>query len=111
MLRKLSPMLPGPSFRQPSEFAPKPALRFLRNNLAAVLLLSALVLGPCFWHQRIQAGDLGSHVYNAWLAQLVHEGRAPGVYLVWQWDNILFDLLLFYFAKAFGLAVAQRMAV
>ena len=81
------------------------------RNRVAVLAVSIFLLVPCFWHQRIEAGDLGSHVYNAWLAQLVHEGRAPGVYLVWQCDNILFDLLLFYFAKAFGLAVAQRMAV
>jgi hypothetical protein len=81
------------------------------RNRVVVLAVSILLLAPCFWHQRIEAGDLGSHVYNAWLAQLVHEGRAPGVYIVWQWDNILFDLLLFYSAKAFGLAMAQRMAV
>jgi len=80
-------------------------------NRAVVLAVSVLLLLPCFWHQRIEAGDLGSHVYNAWLAQLVQEGRAPGVYIVWQWDNILFDLLLFYSAKAFGLAVAQKMVV
>ena len=76
-----------------------------------VVTVSALLLVPCFWHQRIEAGDLGSHVYNTWLAQLVHEGRAPGVYIVWQWDNILFDLLLFYFAEVFGLAVAQKIVV
>jgi hypothetical protein len=81
------------------------------RNRVAVLAVSTLLLVPCFWHQRIEAGDLGSHVYNVWLAQLVHEGRAPGVYLVWQWDNILFDLLLFYSAKAFGLALAQRLVV
>src|SRR6516164_9965192 len=80
-------------------------------NRGVVLAVSVLLLLPCFWHQRIEAGDLGSHVYNAWLAQLVQQGRAPGVYIVWQSDNILFDLLLFYFAKAFGLVVAQKMVV
>jgi len=84
---------------------------FDRRNLIAAVAVSILLLVPCFWHQRIEAGDLGSHVYNAWLAQLVQEGKAPGIYLVWQWDNILFDLMLFYSAKAFGLALAQKIAV
>jgi hypothetical protein len=57
------------------------------------------------------AGDLGSHVYNAWLAQLVEQGKAPGVYIVTQWKNVLFDLMLFYFAKLFGLMIAEKIAV
>jgi len=77
----------------------------------SIFLVSILLLIPCFWHAHIEGGDLGSHLYNAWLAQLVQQGRAPGVYVVWQWDNILFDLLLFYFAKAFGFAAAEKIAV
>ena len=75
------------------------------------LLISLALLAPCFWHAHIEAGDLGSHVYNAWLAQLVQQGRAPGVYTVWQWDNILFDLMLSFFGKAFGLTAAEKIAV
>ena len=86
-------------------------LRFLTRNLLAVLLISILLLIPCYWHSHIEGGDLGSHVYNAWLAQLVQQGKAPGVYVVWQWDNILFDLMLFYLAKAFGFAAAEKIAV
>ena len=48
------------------------------------LPISILILIPIYWHRFLQAGDLGSHVYNAWLAQLVHQGKAPGVYIVWQ---------------------------
>ena len=77
----------------------------------ACLLISLLLVVPCFWHAHIEAGDLGSHVYNAWLAELVEQGRAPGVYTVWQWDNVLFDLLLLYFAKVFGFAAAEKIAV
>jgi hypothetical protein len=73
--------------------------------------ISFLLLIPCYWHRFIQAGDLGSHVYNAWLAQLVEQGKAPGVYVVWQWKNVLFDLILFYFAKVVGLAVGEKLAV
>jgi hypothetical protein len=75
------------------------------------LPVSILLLLPCYWHRYIQAGDLGSHVYNAWLAQLAEQGKAPGVYVVWQWKNVLFDLILFYLAKGLGLAVAEKLAV
>ncbi|HUN63478.1 MAG TPA: hypothetical protein VMU53_15885 [Candidatus Sulfotelmatobacter sp.] len=83
----------------------------LSLHLLVTLALSVLLLVPCFWHAHIEAGDLGSHVYNAWLAQLVHQGKAPGVYLIWQWDNILFDLLLSFFAKAFGFTLAEKFSV
>jgi hypothetical protein len=78
---------------------------------APYIVFSIVVLIPCYWHRYIQAGDLGSHVYNAWLAQLVEQGKAPGVYMVWQWQNVLFDLMLSYFAKIVGLAAAEKLAV
>jgi hypothetical protein len=80
-------------------------------NLSVSLLVSALLLIPCFWHTHIEAGDLGSHVYNAWLALLAEQGKAPGIYVVWQWNNVLFDLILFYSAKAFGFLAAEKIAV
>jgi hypothetical protein len=80
-------------------------------KLRPILLLSALLLIPVFWHHHIEAGDLGSHVYNAWLAQLVQKGTAPGVYSVWQWKNILFDLLLLSLSNLFGIAAAEKIAV
>ena len=75
------------------------------------ILLSALLLIPVFWHSHVEAGDLGSHVYNAWLAQLVQKGTAPGVYAVWQWHNVLFDLLLLSLSNLFGIHAAERIAV
>jgi hypothetical protein len=74
-------------------------------------LISAGLLIPCFWHRRIEAGDLGSHVYNAWLAQLIARGEAPGLYLARQWNNVLFDLLLLKAANLFGFAAAQKIVV
>jgi hypothetical protein len=76
-----------------------------------ILFLSALLLIPVFWHRHIEAGDLGSHVYNAWLAQLVQKGTAPGVYSVWQCKNILFDLLLLSLSNLFGIYAAEKIAV
>jgi predicted membrane protein len=69
-----------------------------------------LVLLPCFWQRRIQAGDLSSHLYNAWLAIETREGRAPGLELTRQWTNILFDLLLEGLLRAAGAEAAQRIA-
>ncbi len=84
---------------------------FLRQYKVRILLLSVLLAIPCWWHRRIEAGDLASHVYNAWLAQLVEKGQAPGVYVVHRWNNVLFDLLLFYAAKVAGLAAAEKIVV
>lgn len=75
------------------------------------VLVSPIVLIPCFWHRHIQAGDLASHVYNAWLAQLVAEGKAPGVYAVSQWKNVLFDWMLLFLSRGFGFATAEKIGV
>ena len=86
-------------------------VEFLRGRWLLVLSASVLLLVPCFWHRRIEAGDLGSHVYNAWLAQLIERGQAPGLYISKQWNNVLFDLMLLKLGNLFGLAMAERLAV
>jgi hypothetical protein len=86
-------------------------LKFLRDNKWLFLCVSALVVVPCLWHRRIEAGDLGSHVYNAWLAQLIGKGQAPGLYLAWQWNNVLFDVTLLHVANAAGFAAAEKIVV
>src|ERR1700682_99885 len=89
----------------------KAAADFLRRFWLQAVAISAGLLVPCFWHWRIEAGDLGSHVYNAWLAQLIIKGQAPGLYIVRQWNNVLFDVLLLKFGNAFGLGAAQKIVV
>jgi len=81
------------------------------SRIIAGLAISALVLVPCVWHRRIEAGDLASHVYNAWLAQLIAKGQAPGLYIAKQWNNILFDVALLRLANLVGFAAAQKVAV
>jgi hypothetical protein len=73
--------------------------------------LSLLLLVPCFWQPQIQAGDLSSHLYNAWLAQLIEHGQAPGLTLARQSNNVLFDLMLGGLMRVWGAAAAQRVAV
>ena len=84
--------------------------RFLRERWRPILAISALLLAPCFWHRRIEASDLGSHVYNAWLAQLIRHGQAPGLWIAHQWTNVLFDLLLSFFGAVFGLGTRFHIA-
>ena len=87
------------------------ALRFVRTNILLMAATSAVVIIPCFWHRHIEAGDLPSHTFNAWLATLVQQGRAPGLYLAWQWYNALFDVLLLYSAKLFGFVAGPKIVV
>lgn len=104
--------LPLPQSAAPCEFpAPERPISHPQLRILTVFLLSLLLLVPCFWHSHIQAGDVGSHVYNAWLAQLIHRGQAPGLFLTVQWKNVLFDLLLFYLCKLFGFALGEKLAV
>src|ERR1700724_1322715 len=91
--------------------APSPARQFVRTQKWLILAVSFAMIGPCLWHRRIEAGDLGSHVYNAWLAQLIERGQAPGLYLARQWNNLLFDFLLSKLGNLFGLAAAQKILV
>jgi hypothetical protein len=86
-------------------------LPFRGVRAVVVIVISLLVVVACLWHRRIEAGDLASHVYNAWLAELVEKGQAPGLYLSKQTTNVLFDLGLFYSAKMIGLAAAQKVVV
>ena len=85
--------------------------RLPRNAATRFAAVSAALLIPIFWHKRIEAGDLGSHLYNAWLAQLIREGRAPGLWIARQWNNVLYDLLLSRLGSAFGLHAAEKIAV
>jgi len=92
-------------------FAVRSTYDFIRDNAFSVFGLSALLLVPCFWHSRIQAGDLGSHVYNAWLAQLIEHRQLQGLTLVFQWNNVLSDLLVLHIGNVLGFIVAEKIVV
>jgi hypothetical protein len=96
---------------QPPAPAFSATVQFLRRQWSLILAVSAMVLVPCFWQRRIQAGDLASHVYNAWLVQLIERGQAPGLWIARQWNNVLFDFALQALGNSFGLAAAEKIAV
>ncbi len=90
---------------------PDPAALLPVLKAARFGAVSAALLVPIFWHRRIEAGDLASHLYNAWLVQLIRQGQAPGLWIARQWNNVLFDWLLSWLGGAFGLHAGERIAV
>jgi hypothetical protein len=87
-----------------------PLGKFVAENALRIVVISLILVTPCFWHRYIEAGDLGSHLYNSWLAQLIHAGKAPGLWIGDQWNNVLFDWLLSGCVQAFGLGSADKVA-
>jgi hypothetical protein len=85
--------------------------QFVREHWLKFLAISSLILVPCFWHREIVSSDYGSHLYNAWLAQLIRHGQAPGLWLSSQHTNVLFDFLLSGFGSVFGLRAGGKIAV
>lgn len=96
---------------QADTYAFAQAARFVGEHSRRIAAISAVLLVPCFWHRRIIATDLGSHLYNAWLTHLIQRGQAPGLWLSGQFTNVLFDYLLSGFGDLFGLRAAEKIVV
>src|SRR6476620_3569345 len=90
---------------------PWEALRFLRKSFPACLVVSALLLIPCLWHEHVIACDLPSHTYNAWLATRIAQGQAPSLYFAPQWSNVLFDILLSRTCSLVGFSLGEKIVV
>jgi hypothetical protein len=84
--------------------------KFLRNYWARLIAISVAASIPCLWHPRIEAGDLPSHVYNAWLFNLIKAGQAPGLWLARRWNNILFDVVLSGLGNVVSWRAAEEIA-
>lgn len=100
------------AFSDQSDLSPlSSAAGFAREHWLCITLISVFVLVPCFWHREIVASDLGSHLYNAWLVQLIHRGQVPGLWIASQHTNVLFDWLLSAFGTIFGWHAAEKISV
>jgi len=93
------------------EPAHRPARDFLARTPVRIGLISLLLLIPCFWQRHIEAVDLPSHLYNAWLAILIGEGKAPGLKIVFQSSNVLFDVMLSGLMRVVGPWGAEHIVV
>jgi len=88
-----------------------PLTRFMRHFWLRCFGISLIVLIPCIWHRRIEAGDLNSHIYNAWLTQLIESGKAPGLWIAHQPTNVLFDFMLVTLSRIIPLLLAAKIIV
>jgi hypothetical protein len=84
---------------------------YVRAHKRKFIVLSFALLIPCFWHRHVEAGDLASHTYNAWLVHLIERGQAPGLWIAHQRTNVLFDLLLTGCIRALGYSAGEKFAV
>jgi hypothetical protein len=82
-------------------------------ELALIIGVALLLLVPCFWQPHIIAGDLPSHLYNAWLAAQIEEGvlRAPGLTLAHPVTNVLADLAMKSLIIRIGRSGTERIVV
>ena len=103
-------MQPPKSRPGAAPLAPPPPVS-QRRALTFFAAAGVLLLVPCFWQSRIQAGDLGSHIYNTWLAREVATRHLPGLAIVPQSTNVMFDWMLAGLSGAWGYPAAQRIAV
>src|SRR5262249_52769830 len=85
--------------------------RHSRWRIAVFAVVSLGISIPCVWRPHIQADDLSSHLYNAWLVNQVSAGQLPGLYLVPQFTNVLFDHLLSLLMKSGSVVLTERIAV
>ena len=95
----------------PEPAAPRGGQDFLARTPVRASIVSLLLLVPCFWQTHIQAVDLSSHLYNAWLSILIGEGKAPGLVIASQRTNVLFDLMLTALMRTVGPWGAEHIAV
>src|ERR1700689_3305163 len=95
------PEIASPEETESSSSALRHSALFVRHHYPKVFAISALVLVPCFWHRRIARGDLASHMYNAWVAQLIERGLVTGLLIERRWNDVLFDLLVSGLGRAF----------
>src|SRR5512142_1088674 len=87
-----------------------PSLPYFRRTteVLMVVAISVALLIPCVWQKRIQAGDLSSHLYNAWLAGQIQRGAVKGLTVIPLWTNVLSDWVLERLVYSAGPVAAER---
>jgi hypothetical protein len=72
--------------------------------------ISLLVVVPCLWQPIVSSGDMQSHIYNAWLAELIRSGSVHGLWIGHQSTNLLLDILFPWLLRFLGVSGAERLA-
>jgi hypothetical protein len=100
-------MPPKFSDSRSSSFAIRTALSFLRDNFFPVVVISALLVVPCFWHPAFSRRPRQPCLERlARSADRASPNFRPTV--ACQWSNILFDLLILHVGNLVGFVVAEK---
>jgi len=79
------------------------------TNLILIAVVALLLLVPCFWQPHIMAGDLPSHLYNAWLAGQIERGNFPAqLSLAHPITNVLADWVSKGLLYSLGPSASER---
>jgi hypothetical protein len=108
--RRSEKSMPKEAYPEPPARA-KPLAHSLAHGTERILIAvaAALLLVPCFWQPHIIAGDLPSHIYNAWLAVQIEEGKFPAqLTLAHPVTNVLADLVTEGLLCRLGPSAAER---
>jgi hypothetical protein len=84
------------------------ALKVSQSSRTLPLVISAALVIPSLWQPIVSSVDLQSHLYNAWLAELIRKGSIHGLWIGHQSTNIVVDVLLSWLLKAIGASGAER---
>jgi hypothetical protein len=87
-----------------------PAPRMSRQIEALLILgVTIALLIPCVWQPHIEAGDLASHLYNAWLAGQIQGGAIAGLTVAHPLTNVLSDGIMAALIGPLGPAWTARL--
>ena len=86
-------------------------LRHFRGGWGAYLLLSLLLLAPCYWQPIAHGGDLEHYMSNAWLPRYIETGASSGHVTVDQSSYVLFGLMRESLNHIVGAEFALRFSV
>lgn len=79
------------------------------TNRILIAVVTLLMLVPCLWQPHIMAGDLPSHLYNAWLAGQIEQGKLPPqLSLAHPITNVLADWVSEKLLYRFGPSATER---
>ena len=105
-VKALSESLRPELWAMPNAAAAPHGPQTLKNSIG--IIVSLLVVLPLFCMPRLLAGDLPSHLYNAWLANQIHDGKVAGLAISSQTSNIAADVALSVLLRLTNIYVAEH---
>jgi hypothetical protein len=94
-----------------SEPAKHESIVRIARSILVFMAVSVMLLVPCIWQPQVGIGDFPSHIYNAWLATLIEQGKLPGMALAHLKTNVLVDSALVWSLKRFSVPTSERLVL